>query len=85
MADEALTEPPGLGSLSRLDKGWPMPYALNTYKEFTMPRPALEDHNRVALRIRPQDKATLLRAVALEKTDMTEFILGMAPGEANGH
>ena len=31
-----------------------------------MPRPALETNSRVALRVRPADKATLLRAVEIE-------------------
>jgi uncharacterized protein (DUF1778 family) len=57
-------------------------YALNTYKELIMVRAAIEDNSRVALRIRPRDKATLLRAVELEGTDMTEFILRTALKEA---
>lgn len=40
-----------------------------------MPRPATKDNRRVALRIRPEDKAKLLRAVALQNTDITSFIL----------
>ena len=40
-----------------------------------MPRAALQDNSRVALRVRANDKATLMRAVALEHTDMTDFIL----------
>lgn len=40
-----------------------------------MPRAAIEDNSRVALRVRPDDKAMLMRAVALERTDMTDFIL----------
>ncbi len=47
-----------------------------------MPRPALEENSRIALRIRPEDKATLLRAVAIEDSDMTEFILRTALREA---
>lgn len=47
-----------------------------------MPRAALESNSRLALRIRPDDKATLMRAVELEKTDMTEFILRTALREA---
>ena len=35
-----------------------------------------------ALRIRPADKAVILRAVALKGTDMTEFILRTALREA---
>ena len=40
-----------------------------------MPRAAIENNNRVALRIRPSDKARIMRAVALEHTDLTDFIL----------
>ena len=47
-----------------------------------MPRTAIDDNSRLALRIRPRDKATILRAVALRHTDMTEFILHTALREA---
>jgi len=47
-----------------------------------MPRPAVNDNSRVALRIRPADKAIIMRAVALEQTDMTDFILRTALREA---
>jgi uncharacterized protein (DUF1778 family) len=40
-----------------------------------MPRAALEDNSRVAMRVRPDDKAKLMRAVALLQTDLTDFIL----------
>ncbi len=40
-----------------------------------MPRVAIENNSRVALRIRPADKARIMRAVALEHTDLTDFIL----------
>ena len=40
-----------------------------------MPRAVVEDNSRLALRVRANDKATLMRAVALEHTDMTDFIL----------
>jgi uncharacterized protein (DUF1778 family) len=40
-----------------------------------MPRAAIQSHARIALRIRPADKAKLMRAVALQGTDMTEFVL----------
>ena len=43
-----------------------------------MPRPAVNENSRVALRVRPADKALILRAVALANTDMTGFILGTA-------
>ena len=47
-----------------------------------MPRSAANENNRLALRIRPADKAVILRAVALKGTDMTEFILRTALREA---
>ena len=47
-----------------------------------MPRPAVDDNNRVALRVRPADKAIIMRAVALSQTDMTTFILNTALKEA---
>jgi len=40
-----------------------------------MPRPAIEDNNRMSFRIRPDDKALLVRAVALDCTDLTGFVL----------
>ena len=47
-----------------------------------MPRPAVDDNKRMALRVRPADKAILMRAVALSQTDMTTFILRTALREA---
>lgn len=40
-----------------------------------MPRAIVEDNSRLALRVRADDKATLMHAVALEHTDMTDFVL----------
>jgi uncharacterized protein (DUF1778 family) len=40
-----------------------------------MPRIAVEDNSRMSLRIRAEDKALLLRAVALKQTDLTDFVL----------
>ena len=40
-----------------------------------MPRVAVEDNSRMSLRVRPEEKAILLRAVALKHTDLTEFVL----------
>ena len=40
-----------------------------------MPRPAIDDNQRLALRLKPADKAVIMRAVALAQTDMTSFIL----------
>ena len=40
-----------------------------------MPRVAIEDNNRMSLRIRAEEKALLLRAVALKHTDLTDFVV----------
>jgi len=40
-----------------------------------MPRLAIEDNSRMSLRIRSEDKAVLLRAVALNHTDLTDFVV----------
>ena len=40
-----------------------------------MSRAIVEDNSRLALRVRADDKATLVRAVALAHTHMTDFIL----------
>jgi uncharacterized protein (DUF1778 family) len=47
-----------------------------------MPRAAVSDNSRVALRVRSSDKAVLLRAAALEQTDLTNFILRTVMREA---
>ena len=47
-----------------------------------MPRAAVNDNSRVALRIRAADKAVIMCAVALAQTDITEFILRTALREA---
>ena len=46
-----------------------------TKEEIRMPRVAVEDNDRLSLRLRTEDKATLLRAVALTHTDLTAFVL----------
>ena len=46
-----------------------------------MPR-THSDTGRVELRLRPEDKAVLARAAALERTDLTGFILRAALPEA---
>jgi uncharacterized protein (DUF1778 family) len=48
---------------------------LRTKPESIVPRLAIEGNNRLALRIQPADKAMLIQAVALEHTDITNFIL----------
>ena len=40
-----------------------------------MPRIAVEDNSRMSLRIRATEKALLLRVVALDHTDLTDFVL----------
>jgi uncharacterized protein (DUF1778 family) len=40
-----------------------------------MPRKAIDHNSRMSLRIRPDDKALLMRAVAYEHTDLTDFVL----------
>jgi uncharacterized protein (DUF1778 family) len=40
-----------------------------------MPRVAGEGNSRMSLRIRAEEKAILLRAVALKHTDLTDFVI----------
>ena len=47
-----------------------------------MPRAAIEASNRMNLRLRPEHKATLVRAAALRHTDLTDFVLQPALREA---
>ena len=47
-----------------------------------MPRAAVDDSNRMNLRLRPEQKATLVRAAALRQTDLTDFVLKPALREA---
>ncbi len=47
-----------------------------------MPRPAIEDNSRMSLRIRAEEKALLMRAVALNQTSLTDFVLRSALGAA---
>ena len=44
-------------------------------EQIIMPRLAIEDNSRLSLRIRPDQKALLMRAVSLEHADLTDFIL----------
>ena len=48
-----------------------------------MPRVAVEDNSRMSLRIRAEEKAILLRAVALKHTDLTGFVIRHALLAAN--
>lgn len=47
-----------------------------------MPRAAVDDTPRMNLRLRPEQKATLVRAAALRHTDLTDFVLQPALREA---
>jgi len=47
-----------------------------------MPRTAIDDNKRMNLRVRPEQKATLMRAAALRNTDLTDFVLQPALREA---
>ena len=47
-----------------------------------MPRVAVDDNKRMQLRVRPDQKATLMRAAALRNTDLTDFIVQLALREA---
>jgi len=47
-----------------------------------MPRVAVNDNKRMQLRVRPEQKATLMRAAALKNTDLTDFVLQYALREA---
>ena len=47
-----------------------------------MPRVAVDDNKRINLRVRPKQKAMLMRAAALRNTDLTDFVLQNALREA---
>ena len=47
-----------------------------------MPRVAVDDNKRMNLRIRPEQKATLIRAATLKHTDLTDFVIQNALREA---
>ncbi len=47
-----------------------------------MPRVALDANNRMNIRLRPEQKAKLVRAAALRHTDLTDFVLQPALREA---
>jgi uncharacterized protein (DUF1778 family) len=61
-----------------------MTYALIEYifKEAAMPRVAVDDNKRMNLRVRPEQKAMLMRAAALKNTGLTDFVLQHALREA---
>jgi len=47
-----------------------------------MPRAVVGDNRRMNLRLRSEQKATLMRAAALRHTDLTDFVLQPALREA---
>ena len=47
-----------------------------------MPRIAVQDNSRMSLRIRAEEKALILRAVALNHTDLTDFVVRHAVSAA---
>jgi uncharacterized protein (DUF1778 family) len=53
-----------------------------TLMEPSMPRTAVEDNKRMSLRVRPEQKAALVRAAAIKQTDLTDFVLQPALREA---
>ena len=48
-----------------------------------MPRTAVDDNERMNLRVRPEVKARLTRAAALRHTDLTNFVTQSALREAD--
>jgi uncharacterized protein (DUF1778 family) len=48
-----------------------------------MPRAALDDTDRMNLRIKPEIKSRLMRAAALRHTDLTDFVTQTALREAD--
>ena len=48
-----------------------------------MPRVAVQDSQRMNLRVKPDQKARLLRAASLRNTDLTDFVLRLALREAD--
>ena len=46
-----------------------------TSGSFYMPRTAVKNNNRMSLRIRPDDKELLMRAVSYTHTGLTDFVL----------
>jgi uncharacterized protein (DUF1778 family) len=52
-------------------------------RDLTMPRAALDDSDRMNLRVKPEVKARLMRAAALRHTDLTNFVTQSALREAD--
>ena len=47
-----------------------------------MPRVAVNDNQRMNLRVRPEQKAAIMRAAAIKNTDLTDFVVQNALREA---
>ena len=47
-----------------------------------MPQISVKDNSRVSLRISPEDKTLLLRAVTLQQTSLTDFVIRHAVAAA---
>ena len=61
-----------------------MQYIINEYrKEAMMPRVAVQDSERMNLRVKSDQKARLMRAASLRNTDLTDFVLRLALREAD--
>ena len=63
-----------------IDIGEVFKYALIEYanRRGIMPRVAVDKNMRMHLRVRPEQKAALVRAAALRNTDLTDFVLQSA-------
>lgn len=55
-------------------------YYFNVYnhKGLTMPRIPIETNDRMSLRIASEEKSLLMRAAALQHTNLTEFVINNA-------
>lgn len=67
-----------------LENGATITYALKAYKKqgMDMPRAAIDDNQRMNLRVSAETKAKLVRAAALRDTDLTNFVTQTALREA---
>ena len=70
---------------TNIDNEIPLTYSLIKYKNpgAPMPRVAIDDNERMNLRVRPEVKARLTRAAALRNTDLTNFVTQSALREAD--
>lgn len=67
-----------------LENGATITYVLKAYKTqgMDMPRAAIDDNQRMNLRVSAETKAKLVRAAALRDTDLTNFVTQTALREA---